>query len=85
MISMKINKDNVDSVKHFTSEGLSKEDRLRYIQDIRNNLNADVFEMSTCNRVLFVGFGVDSKQLESTVLKIASINSAPFELSLIHI
>ena len=79
MISMKINQDNVDSVKHFTSEGLSKEDRLRYIQNIRNNLNADVFEMSTCNRVLFVGFGVDSKQLESTVLKIASINSAPFE------
>ena len=60
MISMKINQDNVDSVKHFTSEGLSKEDRLSYVQNIKDALNSDVFEMSTCNRVLFVGFGVNS-------------------------
>ena len=79
MISMKIDQSNVDSVKHFTSEGLSKEDRLSYVRKIRDSLDADVFEMSTCNRVLFVGFGVDSNQLESTVLKIASISSAPFE------
>tara|TARA_Y100001954_G_scaffold237844_1_gene302974 strand:- start:7067 stop:8455 length:1389 start_codon:yes stop_codon:yes gene_type:complete len=79
MISMKINQDNVDSVKHFTSEGLSKEDRLNYVQNIKDALNSDVFEMSTCNRVLFVGFGVDSKQLESAILEIRSVDSAPFE------
>ena len=79
MISMKINQDNVDFVKHFTSEGLSKEDRLSYVQEIKDALNSDVFEMSTCNRVLFVGFGVDSKRLESAILEIRSVDSAPFE------
>ena len=79
MISMKIDQNNVDSVKYFTSEGLSKEDRLNYIRKIKDALEADVFEMSTCNRVLFVGFGVDSKQLEAKILKIAAINEAPFE------
>ena len=79
MISMKIDQDNVDSVKHFTSEGLSKEDRLSYVQKVKDTLNSDVFEMSTCNRVLFVGFGVDSKQLESALLEIGSVDSAPFE------
>lgn len=79
MISMKINQDNVDFVKHFTSEGLSKEDRLSYVQNIKDALNSDVFEMSTCNRVLFVGFGVDSKQLESTIMELSSVDSAPFE------
>jgi len=79
MISMKIDQDNVDSVKYFTSEGLSKEDRLAYITKIKNALEADVFELSTCNRVLFVGFGIDSKRLEAAILQVAGLNKAPFE------
>lgn len=79
MISMKINQDNVDYVKHFTSEGMTKEDRLSYVSKIKDKLGTDVFEMSTCNRVLFVGFGVESQKLESTILEIKSIENAPFE------
>ena len=56
MISMKIKPDNVEHVKYLTTEGLSKEDRLKFIAKIRNSLQSDVFEMSTCNRVLYVGF-----------------------------
>ena len=79
MISMKINQDNVEHVRYLTSEGLSKEERVKYIRKIRDSLDADVFEMSTCNRVLFVGFGVSSSLLESTVLEETSLDEAPFE------
>ena len=79
MISMKINSANVDLVKYLTSEGLSKEDRLKYIGRIRENLNSDIFEMSTCNRVLYVGFGVTSEELESCILETTSLKEAPFD------
>ena len=78
MISMKINPNNVEHVKYLTTEGLSKEDRLAYIGNIRDKLQSDVFEMSTCNRVLYVGFGVTSQVLESCVLETTSLKEAPF-------
>ena len=79
MISMKINSDNVEHVKYLTTEGLSKEDRLTFIGKIRDSLQSDIFEMSTCNRVLYVGFGVTSHELESCVLETTSLKDAPFE------
>ena len=57
MISMKINSANVEYVKNFTSEGLSKESRIDLIRNLKNELGSDVFEFSTCNRVLYVAFG----------------------------
>ena len=78
LISMKINTENADHVKYLTTEGLSKEERLTYIKNIRETLNSDVFEMSTCNRVLYVGFGVTCEELESCVLESTSLKEAPF-------
>ena len=78
MISMKINSNNVEYVEYLTTEGLSKEDRVSYIGTIRDKLGSDVFEMSTCNRVLYVGFGVTSQELESCVLETTSMKEAPF-------
>ena len=79
MISMKINSNNVEHVEYLTTEGLSKEDRVSYIGTIRDKLGSDVFEMSTCNRVLYVGFGVTSQELESCVLETTSLKEAPFD------
>lgn len=79
LISMKINPENVDHVKYLTTEGLSKDERLAYIKNIRENLNSDVFEMSTCNRVLYVGFGVTCEELKSCVLESTSLKEAPFD------
>lgn len=78
MISIKINPDTVEHVKYLTTEGLSKEDRLNFIRKLRDDLQSDVFEMSTCNRVLYVGFGVTSKELEACVLENTSLKDAPF-------
>ena len=78
MISMKLDSNNVEYVKNLTTEGLSKHQRLSYIKKIRKNLDADLFELSTCNRVLYVGFGTDCIELESTVLSTSSFDEAPF-------
>ena len=78
MISMKLDSDNVEHVKYLTTEGLNKKQRLSFLNDVKAELNADLFELSTCNRVLYVGFNVTSSELESSVLTTASLGSAPF-------
>jgi len=79
MVSMKLNSENVEQVKNLTTEGLSKEKRVEFIQNIRNRMDSDVFELSTCNRVLYVGFEVTGEILEQSVLSATGIQSAPFD------
>ena len=79
MISMKLDSGNVEHVKYLTTEGLTKKQRLKFLNDVKQDLSADLFELSTCNRVLYVGFDVTSTELESSVLRTASLESAPFE------
>ncbi len=78
MISMKLDSGNVEHVKYLTTEGLTKKQRLKFLNDVKQELSADLFELSTCNRVLYVGFDVTSTELESSVLRTASLESAPF-------
>ena len=59
MVTMKIDSDNVEHVKHLTTEGLDKQQRLEFIRNLSETSQTEIFEFSTCNRVLYVGFGVD--------------------------
>lgn len=79
MISMKLNSDNVEYVRYLTTEGLSKKQRLQYIQQVQSELGSDLFELSTCNRVLYVGFGVSCKELETSVLTTVGMKQASFD------
>tara|TARA_B100000767_G_scaffold261038_1_gene272235 strand:- start:9461 stop:10843 length:1383 start_codon:yes stop_codon:yes gene_type:complete len=79
MISMKINSSNIDYVKKFTSEGLSKESRIKLIGQIKDKLGSDIFEFSTCNRILYVGFGTNCDELERCVLSIFNQKEALFD------
>jgi len=79
MISMKLDSKNVEHVKYLTTEGLTKKQRLGFLQDIKKELRADLFELSTCNRVLYVGFNVTCEELRASVLKTASLSNAPFD------
>ena len=55
MISMKINSSNVDYVKKFTSEGLSKQSRIELIRKLRDSLGSDVFEFSHVTGCFMLG------------------------------
>ena len=79
MVSMKLNSDNVEHVKTMTTEGYSKEERVQFIESIRSRVKSDVFELSTCNRVLYVGFEVDCEVLEQSVLGVTGLEDAPFD------
>ena len=79
MITMKIDSENVDHVRYLTTEGLSKKERIDYIKELSDNLQSEIFEMSTCNRVLYVGFGLSSQELEAGILETTSLTQAPFD------
>ena len=55
---MRLDSSNVEHVKYLTTEGLDKQQRLKFLRGIKEELDADLFELSTCNRVLYVGFDV---------------------------
>lgn len=79
MVSMKLDAENVESVKALTTEGLSKASRIEAIQKVKEHLGCDVFELSTCNRVLYVGFGCLSEELEQSILAVFDVEHAPFQ------
>ena len=79
MIGMRLSNENIEFVKSLTSEGMSESARYSYIRKISQISGCDVFEFSTCNRVLFVGFGCTVDNLINSVLQNSNLNSAPFD------
>ena len=79
MVTMKIDSDNVEHVKHLTTEGLTKQQRLDFIRNLSEASETEIFEFSTCNRVLYVGFAIDSDKLQASILDCTSLDSVPFE------
>ncbi len=79
MISVKINSENIQDVKMITTEGYSDNERLMIIRSISDNLGAEIFEFSSCNRVLFVGFSIRSDELENGICKYFNAPEGIFE------
>lgn len=79
MISIKLAPGNVEVVKSLTSEGLTLDQRLELVRSINSNSDNEIFEFSTCNRVLYVGFSTTCDDLEQSVLKAFELDEAPFK------
>ena len=79
MIAIKLSNQTISSIKNLTTEGMDSEERAKHVRMISNRLQNDIFEFSTCNRVLYVGFGVPVEELEYAVLQQSNMSSAPFE------
>ena len=54
MISMKLDSDTKKSVEALTSEGMSDEEKNVLVSELSNYTGGEIFEFSTCNRVLYV-------------------------------
>lgn len=78
MISLKLDSENVEQAKSITTEGLPLEQRLEFVQGLKSSIKHDVFELSTCNRVLYVGFSVEPDELEKHVNQQTGQSSVPF-------
>lgn len=81
MISMKLDSDTKKSVEALTSEGMSDSEKNILVSELRKFSGAEIFEFSTCNRVLYVGFGINSEQLILAVEGVIGVPEAKFRES----
>ncbi|DAC49637.1 MAG TPA: hypothetical protein D7H87_05730, partial [Candidatus Poseidoniales archaeon] len=63
LLSLKFDSSNIDVAKRLTTEGMRLSERVSFIQNLSKYVNAEVFEFSTCNRVLYAGFDIDPETL----------------------
>lgn len=80
LAALKFTSDTIDSAKELTTEGISPEQRSNYIRNISEFTGSEVFEFSTCNRVLYVGFGIEPEDLGSKISDLNGTEEIPFEL-----
>ena len=78
MISMKLDSDTKEAVESLTTEGLPNEERNALVTELRRASGGEVFEFSTCNRVLYVGFGVPEDKLAGAVERVYGVSQTPF-------
>ena len=79
LLSLKFESNNIDVAKQLTTEGLSLTERVAFIEELSRTVDAEVFEFSTCNRVLFVGFDVDPTTLAQGISDITKLAHIPFQ------
>jgi glutamyl-tRNA reductase len=79
LLSLKFDSNNIDVAKRLTTEGMSLQDRIAFVRDLSKTVDAEVFEFSTCNRVLFVGFDVDATTLAEGISSMTNLENIPFE------
>lgn len=80
LAALKFTADNIDVAKELTTEGISEDERQQYIRKISEATSTEIFEFSTCNRVLYVGFDIKAEALGSTISRLNNTAPIPFEL-----
>lgn len=79
LIALRFDSDNIEIAKRLTTEGMDEKSRVNYLQSIKNHLGREVFEFSTCNRILYVGFDIGPEELTAGVATISGISDIPFK------
>ena len=79
LAALKFTSDNIDVAKEITTEGLTDQERARYIRSLSEITSSEIFEFSTCNRVLYVGFGITKEKLKSAIINFNKIDGTIFE------
>ena len=79
LLSLKFDSNNIDIAKQLTTEGMNLPERIEFIRNLSKTIDAEVFEFSTCNRVLFVGFDVDPITLATGISNLTQLDEIPFQ------
>lgn len=80
LIGLKFTSENIDVAKEITTEGVSPEERENYIRKVSDFTGSEIFEFSTCNRVLYVGFGIEADELSSKICQMNETREITFDL-----
>lgn len=80
LVALKFNSENIEIARKITTEGMSEIQRIDYIEKLKQKISHDIFEFSTCNRVLYVGFGIEPNTLSEHIQKYHGVEEIPFSL-----
>ncbi|MED5497377.1 MAG: hypothetical protein VX872_07425, partial [Candidatus Thermoplasmatota archaeon] len=79
LLSLKFDSNNIDVARQLTTEGMSLLERVAFIRELSKTVGAEIFEFSTCNRVLFVGFDVNPTTLAAGISTMTKLEDIPFQ------
>ena len=80
LAALKFTSDTINAAQAITTEGISDDERAAYIRSISEAAEAEVFEFSTCNRVLYVSGAVSRKIASRLVARVCAVRSAELML-----
>ena len=79
LLSLKFDSNNIDIARQLTTEGMSLLERVAFIRELSKTVGAEIFEFSTCNRVLFVGFDVNPTTFAAGISNVTKLEDIPFQ------
>lgn len=79
LVAMKFNSENIHVARSLTTEGMNKEEKLSHLSQLKEALNHDIFEFSTCNRILYLGFNTSPDQLAQRLEEYTGMTNLPFQ------
>ena len=79
LVAMKFNSENIHVARSLTTEGMNKEEKLSHLSQLKETLNHDIFEFSTCNRILYLGFNTTCERLAQKLEEHTGMTDLPFQ------
>ena len=80
LVALKFTSENIEIARKITTEGMTELQRIDYIGNLKKEISHDIFEFSTCNRVLYAGFGIEPTTLSEYIEKYHGVEHIPFSL-----
>lgn len=78
LVAMKFDSDNINIARNLTTEGMNKTEKLEHLTKLKGILGHDIFELSTCNRILYLGFDTTPQELTKKIEHYTDISEIPF-------
>ncbi len=73
VVTLRMSSTTMEDIRALTTEGHDRAQREAFTLDLANAHGSGVFEMSTCNRVVYAGLCDDVAQLKATVEKVSGV------------
>ena len=80
LVTIKLTTSTINYMKALTTEGMNSEERLNFVRLLSDGMNGDMFEFSTCNRVLYVGFGIKPQEIVKKIQNLINLQNIPFQV-----
>ena len=79
LVAMKFNSENIHVARSLTTEGMNKQQKLAHLSQLKKIVDHDVFEFSTCNRILYLGFNTTCQRLAEKLEEHTGMTDLPFQ------